>query len=367
MHARLPLLWITVGLIAWLALPAEAAIVRIRNTASISNPVVTLNDVAEVLDNDGGHSERLQGAVLCPAPPPGRIQRLDYATIQTRLTALGFNVQTLEFTGSSQVVISTPAPISTVAPQAAAPQRLQRERAVRAPRISDFHRRKAEIDASAMISDALLHHFPESGRVAVTLSLSTEQVRQLTGLNTHDYTVKVGQPQFEQPQTFELHFDDREGNPQIMQVMGELRPIPKIPTLKFSVPKGHVMCADDLGWTEGNSTQIGGPILDTLETIVGRETTRALRLGDTIGPDDVQTVPLVRTGDIVTVYSRGKGIVIRMEAKARSGGSMGDSVQLTTLDGREKLRAQVTGFHEAEVVSADAAAPETIRFVPEKP
>src|SRR5690606_34127807 len=96
-------------------------------------------------------------------------------------------------------------------------------------------------------------------------------------------------------------------------------------------------------------------VLDHPDQVIGRETTRSLSAGQSLTADDVQNVPLIRTGDIVTVYSRKPGVVVRMEAKARSGGALGDQVILMTLDGREKLQARVTGFHQAEVVGSSSS------------
>ena len=67
----------------------------------------------------------------------------------------------------------------------------------------------------------------------------------------------------------------------------------------------------------------------------------------------MQAVPLIRSNDIVTVVSRRGRVAIRSEMKARTEGSLGETVTLTSLKGQDAILARVTGLHEAEVITAD--------------
>jgi flagella basal body P-ring formation protein FlgA len=107
--------------------------------------------------------------------------------------------------------------------------------------------------------------------------------------------------------------------------------------------------ADDVEWEQVATLSDRGDAVASLEALAGQETTRALRSGDTLHAPDIHQVPLIRRGDIVTVYARRTGISVRMEAKSQSEGTAGESVTLLTLDGRQKLYATVTGYHQAEV------------------
>jgi flagella basal body P-ring formation protein FlgA len=111
-----------------------------------------------------------------------------------------------------------------------------------------------------------------------------------------------------------------------------------------------MVTAEDLAWLHVREMPREAA-LEQPDQAIGKEATRPLRAGEPISDADVRVVPLVRSGDIVTIYSRQRGIVARIEAKATGNGALGDLVEFSTLDRREKLRAQVTGFHEAEVLA----------------
>jgi flagella basal body P-ring formation protein FlgA len=88
--------------------------------------------------------------------------------------------------------------------------------------------------------------------------------------------------------------------------------------------------------------------------LIGLETKRVIRRGAPVLSQDVKRIPLVRSNDIVAVYSRMPGITIKRHFKAKTEGALGDVITLSSLDGsRETILAKVTGLHEADVVGSN--------------
>lgn len=85
------------------------------------------------------------------------------------------------------------------------------------------------------------------------------------------------------------------------------------------------------------------------EDLVGRVAQRSLRAGSTVLGSQVREERLVERGDRVTVRCPVGGIVITLTAEARSGGALGDSIELQKPGERERFRAVVTGRGEARV------------------
>ena len=85
------------------------------------------------------------------------------------------------------------------------------------------------------------------------------------------------------------------------------------------------------------------------QQVIGREATRDLQTADAISSENVRTVPLVSSGDTITVYSRKGGVTVRIDVKSLGTAGLGESVVVHGPDGRSKLSARVTGFHEAEL------------------
>ncbi len=114
---------------------------------------------------------------------------------------------------------------------------------------------------------------------------------------------------------------------------------------------GEVIREDDLGWKQIDNTE---GLLTKVEEIVGKEAKKGLHADDPLRADDVRTIPLVRSNDIVTGIWQKGGIRIMEQFKAKSDGGKGDVITLIQLTGREQVLGKVTDVHEAMIVSADA-------------
>jgi flagella basal body P-ring formation protein FlgA len=353
---RVGRLWLAACVAFLGAAPASTAIIRLQESAIVEGAVITLADVADVLHPDTDVIARLGGATLAPAPAPGRKLRLDFTTIRGRLAALGFNLTELEFAGRSVVLVTAPlAPAATSTPTVRA-----------APKTSENQRRKAEAAIAAAVSDVLHRQHPQLGKLNVTANLRLEQVPLVLSAAGSAFQVTGGKPPFGEPQLFEIRFEDQQQMAQQLQVSCQVNPLPRILTVKYIIPKGQVLKAEDLAWLQVRDLPSQAAPVERPELVVGQETTRLLRPEEAISAADLRSVPLVRSGDIVTVYSRQRGIVARIEAKAASSGAMGELVELVTLDRREKLQAQVIGFHEVEVTASSGQPVSGVRLIQEK-
>jgi flagellar basal body P-ring formation protein FlgA len=61
---------------------------------------------------------------------------------------------------------------------------------------------------------------------------------------------------------------------------------------------------------------------------------------------------LVKRGDSVTVYARGGGIQVKTIARAKENGSLGQPVQLESLETHKTYDAVITGTREAIVLAS---------------
>src|SRR4029077_6110883 len=89
---------------AW-SLPASAAIIELKEAVEVTSAVVQLGQGAEIHDPDPKVAARLGAVTLFPAPGAGRTREVDFDTVRGRLTAQGFNLADLEFSGSSVLTV----------------------------------------------------------------------------------------------------------------------------------------------------------------------------------------------------------------------------------------------------------------------
>ena len=309
------------------------AIVQFRRSAEVDSSVIRLADVANVRDSDTQNEEQLGGIVLGPAPAPGRQTTLEFVSIRSRLQARGVDLASTEFSGASTILVTrreAPAFVDTT------------------PSDSEAAR------AQALIRDVVVAHLraqsPASAQSSVSVQLDTAAVASVLEAAPASFRIVGKTPPLDSPQTMVAQFQSRSGQSGQVRFLCQLSQRPTVVTVKYAVPRGHVLRADDLSYQYADNSETA---FASFEEVVGMEALRSLRQGDAILADDVRAVPLVRSSDIVTVYSHAPGISVKRLFKSRGEGTRGDTIMLISLDGQERIAARVTGYHEAEVLGSE--------------
>ena len=329
--------WIGLVLVAGSADAGTGPMIRFRRTAYVTGSVVRLGDVADIHDADVVAEEQLKAIVLAPAPAPGRQTVLEFVSIRSRLQARGVDLASTEFSGASAVRV-----IRRAEPTAHEP---------RPP--SDGQAERAAQRVREVIAKELLAAGIDTNELSVAVRLSRSDVPRVLSAEPASLQVSRLTLQPGRPQTLILTCRDAQGKEQQIRFVCQLTRRPVVVTVRYTVPRGHVLRAADLTYV---AVDDASGAVAKLEDVVGKEATRTLRKGEPIRSGDVRTIPLVRHNDIVTVYCRAPGIVVRRPFKARGEGALGEAIPLVSLDGREKIVATITGYHEAEIVPAGRAA-----------
>jgi flagella basal body P-ring formation protein FlgA len=94
----------------------------------------------------------------------------------------------------------------------------------------------------------------------------------------------------------------------------------------------------------------------TLESIVGKEATQAVRENGMIMTNQVRAPLLVRRGERVSVWAKAAGVTVRTYATAQQDGSLGDLIAVQALEGKDRFSARVTGVRALEVLAIGASA-----------
>jgi flagellar basal body P-ring formation protein FlgA len=329
--ARLRVLALACCLIVCCA-TGEAGVVRLNRQAEVSGGLIRLGDVAEIHTDSAQATERLADVTIAPAPVPGRNIVIGFDLIRSRLVAQGVGLAEIEFTGSSSVLVATVAEDDGSHPRNAM--------------LADSLQRQIAERLEKALAAFVQQQSPELGLVGVTAELTFEQVAQLATAASARYEISGSRQPGTGSQEFGVKYYDRQGKLRQFVVRGVVAPLPQVVVAAHNLPKGHILRAEDLSRRQLDPSE-KGIVLTDAGLVIGRETTRTLRVGDAFRENDIRGIPLVRRGDIVTVFAGSGGIRVRMEAKSQGDGCAGERIKLTSLDGRRELTATVTGYHEA--------------------
>ncbi|MEX1230023.1 MAG: flagellar basal body P-ring formation chaperone FlgA [Planctomycetaceae bacterium] len=334
-------------------------IIRLREKTSSANSLVRLGDCAEIVTDDETLQRQLEELTLFPAPPGGRKVSVDYDWIRARLNAHGINLARVEFTGSPLVTVVGPEldeqPVRKIA--AAKPVIQVVEHRVVEKSLTHRDRDRARKYVAELIRRKLIEHDAGWNAAEIVTTLNDDDVELVNSAVSGTWDVhsasEAESTEAGYVQLWTLSFADRAGTKQMVAVTAEILPPPQILTLKHNVPSGYVLQANDLEWSPSSRRDVD---VVRWEEVVGKETVRPLRALAPLTKKDVRRQILVRHNDIVSVTVNIRGIRVSKEFKANAQGGLGETVPLTSLDGRQKITARVTGLHEAEVVTEPRTA-----------
>ncbi len=345
---------------------AETAIVRLKAETTVNTTLVYLGDCAEIVTDNRQLKAELDRLPLFPAPLGGRQANLDYEWLSNRLNSSGINLAQIEFTGSPSVAIHGPnatdkktqpaEPVKRTVVQTVAAEKRTNTAFNREP-LTNRERERAERQAADLIRRELLKHDAGWKATEIQVSLNDSGIRLIDGavrdtLRIHSSseaeTIDGGFRQM-----WMLSLTEAAGSKRTVDVTATILTPPQVLVIARDLPAGHILEADDLAW--GIASQRDIAVVDW-EQVVGKETLRPMRKSQPVLSKDVRAQILVKHGEIVSVSVRQPGIRVRREFKSNGQGGFGDVIGLTSLDGRQRIRATVSGLHEAEIAATPAAS-----------
>ncbi len=329
---------------------AWAAEIRLRPQCQPSAAVVTLGDVAEILTADGRQAEALAAIELFPAPAVGTQRYVRLREIQDLLVLKGVSLAEHTFSGASQTVVGNSAggrnPVDSLSPQAA---------------------RRAQQRLREAIAQYLSRRASGAGSWSIELELDAAQLHALAGAaqsvanSAQSILVSGGAPPWYGRQTFQVTLPGA-GPAGSFSVQAVVTPPPQVVVTARSLPRGAVLRPEDVELQAVNLREGTNEYSSTVEEVIGRQTTRALPAGAPVPRDAIRQPLLVRRGDVVTVHARGPGIHVRITARAREDGSLGELVSVESIYDRKTFLARVCDSREVEVFAGavkvqDSAVP----------
>jgi flagella basal body P-ring formation protein FlgA len=324
---------------------AAAAEIHLRPEVRTEKTLLLLGDVAEIFAADPQETQTLAALELVPAPPQGQKLAIRIRDIQDLLSIRGVNLADCQFSGAAQVLVTAVGPSD------------ERHARAMARRPAKLLVQQAQHVAEEAIIRCLQDKAPDEGDWQVRVELNEQQLAPLASAS--DTVVATGG---ERPwtgrQEFELAVPSVAG-PATLHVAALVSLPPAVVVTVHPLEKGSFVRANDVQLQRLKAGQTPGSAFQTIADAVGKEAVRGLPAGQTLDANLVRAPLLVSTGEVVTVFGRNSGIVVRMPARARDNGSRGDLVTVESLTDRKTFLARVTDLHEVEVFAgASTTSPE---------
>ena len=317
-------------------LPRDANVVRMRDIAELTGPLAIKH--ADV--------------VIGEAPASDRPIEIEVRHVRAALDQAGVHWGKLQLNGSRVIVRPAQRPAAQP-PLAMSGARISAEAAPTPPRHSESRRTQREYQAATELVDR------DTTRGAIARLLA-ESLRV-------------------DPRKLRLSFDDQDQeflDGSLQGVRLEVQPLSSLNTDRVELrtriwSQGRIQTERSLAvhprlyrevLTLSGDVKRGGPITEDLVDIepqwlspsqanrtaslieaVGRTAARRLRSGERLHENDLKSEEVISRGDRVVVRCVAGGVVISMEADARTGGAVGQTILLRKIGEREEFSATVTG------------------------
>ncbi|MBI1199786.1 MAG: flagellar basal body P-ring formation protein FlgA [Phenylobacterium sp.] len=114
-----------------------------------------------------------------------------------------------------------------------------------------------------------------------------------------------------------------------------------------NISAGEIVQPQDLIWAKAALAPSDAP--SDADVVVGLAARRPLRAGAAVSGRDVAAVQVVKPNDIVTLTFESGGISLALQAKALSGGAVGEPINVQNVTSKKTVQAVVTGPGQAAV------------------
>jgi len=114
-----------------------------------------------------------------------------------------------------------------------------------------------------------------------------------------------------------------------------------------SIAAGEMIQPQDLVWGKAAMAPADAP--NDPDAMVGMAARRALRAGAAVAARDVSAPMVVKANEIVTLTYDNQGVSLALQAKALSGGAVGETINVQNVTSKKTVAAVVTGPGQAAV------------------
>lgn len=361
----------------WLANPSRGQDIRIWPTASVHDDMVRLRDVASISDASTDVAARLGDTVVRPAASPSGDVLVTLDDVRTALSDAGFNLASVRLFGATNCVVRRPTEPSKPpvrpkpVPLAARSKSSGMSKTVTdggtlrgagrgsAPAAQPL--RVSTTSTEAIRPDSLefaVRQFIQSragcdrGRVSIRFSLAAREALRIAGPDLR-FDVRTRDTDCLGLVALDVDVLSGEARPRTVNLLVEVSLTRPVVVARRTINQGRVLTGHDVGLDERTFQRKDDIGLTEVSGAIGQEARAFLREGDTIGPQQLRVAPLVRRGELVTVWSRRGGLVVKSAGRAAADGALGDVVRVKTESGAEPFEATVTG---PKTVSVQASA-----------
>ncbi len=108
-----------------------------------------------------------------------------------------------------------------------------------------------------------------------------------------------------------------------------------------TLERGEVLIPSDLAVARRDLATVQGRFLKVMDHAVGLRVKSALRANSPLRPDYLERVPVVKSGQLVTIVAENEVLRLTASGKAKGAGAVGDTITVQNLSSHKEIAARV--------------------------
>lgn len=117
-----------------------------------------------------------------------------------------------------------------------------------------------------------------------------------------------------------------------------------------TLERGEVIAASDLAVTKRDLAQVQGRYFDNIDEAVGLRVKSTMRANAPVRKDNLEKVPVVKSGQVVTIVAENDVVRITATGRAKMAGAPGDLITVQNVSSKKEIAARVV---DAATVKVD--------------
>ena len=113
--------------------------------------------------------------------------------------------------------------------------------------------------------------------------------------------------------------------------------------------RGMIVAKDDVALEKRDMASVAAKSCRNLEEVVGKRVRVGIRASNTLRSDYLERLPLVKSGQMVTIVAENDQFRITASGRARGNGAEGDTVMVQCLNAQKEIPAVVVNAHTVRV------------------
>jgi len=116
------------------------------------------------------------------------------------------------------------------------------------------------------------------------------------------------------------------------------------------IDRDAIITASDLALRKQNLSAVRGRYFSRIEDAVGKKARTTLRANSAVKPEQLEKIPLVKSGQMVTIVAENERMRITVTGKARGSGAEGDTINVQNLNSLKEIPARIIDAGTVQIV-----------------